>query len=585
MFSPMKPSSRRLKTKTLWLMALIGLVIFFIVQIFPTTASDTLQMEQSDDVIAKSQARTKAIEFTKSVLNIELAGHPEKALVTYESRSDLYGYLTKADLLAPFLKTYDKQFPYDVFRVRFNEPNDVFSALTVDVHMTTGKVVGFEEIVSSSNAKKQMMLDYGTETPDSLRTWEGDLTLEEKERLAAPYLAAFGFDPARLERVSGEGDVGLLYRIKGDELGESQATIDIRYEYGAVSSFESYFSVPESHADYVAGQTRLANWLTFAGYALFTFVLGILAIVYSALTRAHTTFKRGIFLAGAYFVLSVIGTVNMLPVFEKDGLDPIVLTVGFVIQGLVTLILAASVYFSLVGGDGLWRKNGINLWARSREEGYGRHVLTAVADGYAWALILLGVQSVVFFILERTIHTWSTTDATQSPYNMVYPLLFPLLAWVAGIGEEAVYRLFGIPMLKKLFRSTFIASLLTTLIWAFGHTLYPIYPVISRPIELTFIGLLFSFIFLRYGFPTVVFSHVIFDSILMALSLMFMGGAVNIAAGLVYIALPAIVAYVIYLFNPPGKERQGPPQGPPPLHPLQPQQPEPPQSPQLLQQP
>lgn len=314
-------------------------------------------------------------------------------------------------------------------------------------------------------------------------------------------------------------------------------------------------------------------------------MLGILAIVYSALTRAHTTFKRGIFLAGAYFVLSVIGTVNMLPVFEKDGLDPIVLTVGFVIQGLVTLILAASVYFSLVGGDGLWRKNGINLWARSREEGYGRHVLTAVADGYAWALILLGVQSVVFFILERTIHTWSTTDATQSPYNMVYPLLFPLLAWVAGIGEEAVYRLFGIPMLKKLFRSTFIASLLTTLIWAFGHTLYPIYPVISRPIELTFIGLLFSFIFLRYGFPTVVFSHVIFDSILMALSLMFMGGAVNIAAGLVYIALPAIVAYVIYLFNPPGKERQGPPQGPPPLHPLQPQQPEPPQSPQLLQQP
>ncbi|MGZ7440838.1 CPBP family intramembrane glutamic endopeptidase [Paenibacillus sp. TH7-28] len=574
MFSPMKPSSRRLKTKTLWLMALIGLVVFFIVQVFPSTASDTLQMEQSDNVITKAQARTKAIDFAQSELNIDLSGHPENALVTYESRSDLYGYLTKADLLATYMKTYDKQFPYDVFRVRFNEPNDVLGALTVDVHMTTGKVVSFEEIASSSNANKQMMLNYGTETNDSMRAWEGDLTMEEKERLAAPYLSAFGFDPSKLELVSGEGDVGLLYNVKGVELGESRAAIDIRYEYGAVSSLESYFTVPKPHADYVAGQTRLANWLTFAGYALFTVVLGILAIVYSALTRAHTSFKRGILLASAYFVLSVIGTVNMLPVFEKDGLGPIVLAVGFVIQGLVTLILAASVYFSLVGGDGLWRKNGINLWARSREEGYGRHVLTSVADGYAWALILLGVQSVVFFILERTIHTWSTTDATQSPYNMVYPILFPLLAWVAGIGEEAVYRLFGIPMLKKMFRSTFVASLLTTLIWAFGHTLYPIYPVISRPIELTFIGLLFSFIFLRYGFATVVFAHVIFDSILMALSLMFMGGALNIAAGLFYIALPAIVAYVIYLFNPPGKERPG-------SSPLQPQQPQPPQ---LLQQ-
>ncbi|MNF08178.1 hypothetical protein D3C80_2085330 [compost metagenome] len=42
----------------------------------------------------------------------------------------------------------------------------------------------------------------------------------------------------------------------------------------------------------------------------------------------------------------------------------------------------------------------------------------------------------------------------------------------------------------------------------------------------------------------------------MALSLMFMGGVLNITAGLFYIALPAIVAYVIYLFNPPGKERR-----------------------------
>ncbi|MNP65921.1 hypothetical protein D3C76_1615560 [compost metagenome] len=56
----------------------------------------------------------------------------------------------------------------------------------------------------------------------------------------------------------------------------------------------------------------------------------------------------------------------------------------------------------------------------------------------------------------------------------------------------------------------------------------------------------------------VVFSHVVFDSILMALSLMFMGGALNIGAGLFYIALPAIVAYIIYLFNPSGKERKEP---------------------------
>ncbi|MMZ64959.1 hypothetical protein D1872_273260 [compost metagenome] len=83
--------------------------------------------------------------------------------------------------------------------------------------------------------------------------------------------------------------------------------------------------------------------------------------------------------------------------------------------------------------------------------------------------------------------------------------------------------------------------------------------MISRPIELLFIGLLFSYIFLRYGFIAVMFAHVVFDSILMSLSVMFMGGTLNMVSGLFFIVLPALVAYVVYLFNPPGKERSSAP--------------------------
>ncbi|MFC7559300.1 type II CAAX prenyl endopeptidase Rce1 family protein [Paenibacillus farraposensis] len=99
-------------------------------------------------------------------------------------------------------------------------------------------------------------------------------------------------------------------------------------------------------------------------------------------------------------------------------------------------------------------------------------------------------------------------------------------------------------------RSTFVASLITTLIWALGHTLYPIYPVFSRPIELTFLGLLFSFVFLRYGFIAAMFSHVIFDSILMSFSVMSLGNTVNLIAGLFWIVLPALVGYMFYWFSP-----------------------------------
>jgi len=105
---------------------------------------------------------------------------------------------------------------------------------------------------------------------------------------------------------------------------------------------------------------------------------------------------------------------------------------------------------------------------------------------------------------------------------MRYAWLLPIVAWLAGISEEAIYRLFGITMLKKIVRNTFVACLITTLIWALGHTLYPIYPISTRPIELTVIGLLFSYIFLRYGFITAMFSHVVFDSILMGATLIWL---------------------------------------------------------------
>lgn len=545
MYSDPKPQ-RRMKTGTLWGLAALGLVLFVLLQILPSTASETLQLEQSAQVLTKEQAKAAALKFAEDELGLSPG---QDAIVTYQTRSDVYGYLAKEKLMNDYLQKYEKQFPYDVFRVYFSLPEKGWDGVTIDVHMTTGKAVGFKKIPETD-----LLVP-----PDELLSSQGlALNLDEKVKLAEPYLKALGYGEQGSPAVK-ETAAGLRLTFNDYNIGDAGARMDIRYKDGQVAEIAGYFEVPQSYTDYVNRQKTIANWLTYAGYALFTFVLGILAIVYSGLTRAYTSFKRGIVLAAVYFLISMGSALNMLPYLESEGVNGALLMFGLVVQGLVTLILASSIYFSLVGGDGLWRKQGIKLWARAKERGYGRHVLSSMADGYAWALILLGVQSVIFFILERTIHTWSTTDATQSPYNMLYPALLPLLAWVAGIGEEAVYRLFGIPMLKKMFRSTLAASIITTLIWAFGHTLYPIYPVISRPIELLFIGLLFSYIFLRYGFIAVMFAHVIFDSILMSLSVMFMGGTLNMVSGLFFIVLPALVAYVIYLFNPPGKERPSAP--------------------------
>lgn len=76
------------------------------------------------------------------------------------------------------------------------------------------------------------------------------------------------------------------------------------------------------------------------------------------------------------------------------------------------------------------------------------------------------------------------------------------------------------------------------------------------------IGLLFSYIFLRYGFIAVMFSHVVFDSILMGATLIFMKESVNIGAGIVTLILPFVVGYIVYRFNPPNKPGQANPREP-----------------------
>lgn len=499
-----EPLVLKVNYKLLGLLGGIGLVLFLIFQVFPSSSSDTLN-QQNTKVISKSEAEGTARTFAASVLHMKIVD-TEKALVTYQSHSDLYGYLSKEKLLDKYNKTFEKQFPYDIYRVRL--PEETGGYVNVDVHMNTGKALAYSQEPAYSNYAAALLQSDSNLRSEKMHIVEGNISQEEKEQLALPVIKAWGFDKTKLQVTSGADEAGLVYTDNSRTIRDSKLKLTFTYEEGQIRSFEPVFAVPESHSDYVKKETNKAKWLTGLGYALLTFALGVLAIIYSILTRQHTSFKRGIFLSVFYFVVSMLSAINMLPVFKSQGLSGAGLQFAFIIQGILTLLMTVLLYFSLVGGNGLWRKLGINPWARAKEPGYGKYVLHSMFTGYLWAFILLGVQSIIYIVLDKTIHTWSTTDATQSPYNMVYPWLLPIMAWMAGISEEAVYRLFGIPMMKKIVRNTFIACLIPTLIWALGHTLYPIYPVISRPIELTIVGLIFSLIFLRHGYITVMFSHV-----------------------------------------------------------------------------
>jgi len=212
---------------------------------------------------------------------------------------------------------------------------------------------------------------------------------------------------------------------------------------------------------------------------------------------------------------------------------------------LFTAGMSAATYMSLVAGDALWRRFGQPAWPRWREADFGQATLVGMGRGYLLACGLIGVQSVLFWIAWQQFGAWAVNDPAQSLDNMFRPALFPLMAWAAAISEEALYRLLGIALFKKLFRSTFLAVLMTSVIWALSHTQYAIYPAYTRFVEVTVLGLIFGYAFLRYGFLAVLFAHASFDSLLMSLSLIDAEGSGSVVYALGYVALPAVIAVVI----------------------------------------
>ncbi|AIQ54656.1 CPBP family intramembrane glutamic endopeptidase [Paenibacillus sp. FSL R7-0331] len=558
-----QPLQQRPLSKRLILAGIFGLIVFLMFQVAPQ-----LLAGGAATAISKTEARDKAAAFAAEHLGYAQSDQ-DRWTVSYQTDSSFYGYMSREKLLQSYNDNkLDQRYPFDVYHAVLYTAGAADPLLAVDLNMYTGEVTAFAR---NGYARASDGWDYGNPpVPGNSRgiylegSENGGLSLQQKETLASPWLKLWGASPARLQIEANTDGYGLVYTDSSLKIGESSLQYQFNFLNGTLSYFRAGFSAPSWHDTYVENQTSLANRLTLLGYALPTLALGLLALIFSILRRSHTSFVRGITLSSIHFTIMMISTYNMLPESAVDTAESrITAVIMFIIYALYSLLMSSLLYFSLVGGDGLWRKEeGLNPWPRANEPGYGRYVLDSLRAGYVWAFILLGVQTVMFIILSFTLDNWSTTDASQSPYNMRYALLLPVVAWLAGLSEEAVYRLFGIRMLKKLVKNTFIASLITTAIWAFGHTLYPIYPVISRPIELTVIGLLFSYIFLRYGFIAVMFAHVVFDSILIGMTLIFMQESVNIAAGVITIVLPFLVGYIVYRFNPPDSTNRKDPQGP-----------------------
>lgn len=504
-------------------------LLLFILAAFGIAAFlNTGETAESPSVISKAQAVQGARHFLES----QFGTRPSSSFVTFQSDTILSGYLQREKLTDTFNQRFGS-YPIDYYQVELSLPASARKYL-INVNMQTGIVFGWERL----NAKPQ------------------PLSIRDRSE-ANTWLKAMGYDPNKFTLISGDGETVWVFENRHDKIGEATLRIRMEKSGGVISTFEPSFHLPELFETWMNRQTAAASFMSLISLLL-SFLLAIAAIIAAVKYRKTASFERGTLLTAFFIVIYAVYNINTYPGYKSVSAGGLEGLISVFFMQFTILLMAASIYISFVAGEALWLRSGWQPWPKWRESDFGKHVLDSMGKGYLLCLFILGVQSIVYYLAEQRFDVWSTEDPSSSTYNLLWPGLFPTLAWAAAISEEAVFRLFGIILFKKLFKNTFIAVLIPSFLWAMGHTGYPVYPVYTRLVEVTILGIIFGYAFLKYGLITAIFTHASMDSILMGLSIMDTDHAESLAAGAFYILSPAIVGLLTYWLHGLMKRRSHP---------------------------
>ncbi len=515
-------------------LATIGIILFLSASWWPVgSGRDGSKLSPAaDKVISKDAALAAAQDWLRQQPDSKapFSNNP----VNFQSNTLLSGYLQKNKLVPAYVDHNATQYPIEYWQVELKDSLGL--KYLIDVNMLTGEIEGWRKSASNTASSRR-----------------------ESTRIAEAYLLSMHKELPKKYTVSGpdsDHPYRYLFSYPDVTIGEAVLTAEVEVRDREVTAFHTAFQVPNSHITWLNKQDTAGSQMGRLNLVL-TALMAISSIYYAIRLRKQTLFRRGLLLAGVFIAIYMLNNWNQFPAFQAMGYsqstDPFsghsAASLLVVLSNLFAIGMGIVAYLSIASGETLWKHSGMPKTPRWREASFGRETLHSAGRGYGLAMFMLGLQAVMLWIAQAGFGMWSVNDPTSSYYNFLYPMIFPLMAWAAAISEEAVYRLFGIALFQRLLRNTFLAVLVPSLIWALNHTLYPIYPVYTRLIEVTLLGLVFGYALLKYGFMTALFAHAIIDSTLMGLPLIGSDGIGSTAAGLTYLLLPALVAVIVWLLH------------------------------------
>lgn len=514
--------------------------------------------------------RNRALEISRAYLAEEFQADPNQYLnaTTFSGRQSADRYLQKAlafSKVLEFFETHD--FELFFWKTRFFKENQE-EQFFITVSARTGEVTHTVHHIPAT----------------AIRTDHGK---EEAKKFTLQFLRdRFSFNPQQYELLTdlakihdnrtdytfewGRKDVFIPWNDNPVQDGGARLLNSVTVSGDEVLSFtKEKLKIPESFNRHISRiQNTGRNLGVIFRYCFFALLSASIFVVIGKHNSIllHTIKMPCIAIAAALFCLEIALYFNGFNIilFNYPTTSTIASYLWRVFSQtfLQTFMVSITVIMPFLAGEVLHhevflKKREKTLFHHIQSTFFSRNVTSLILLGYLTGIIMLGMQSVLFYFGKKYFGVWTEYRWMTNSSGGFFPFLPGfVVALTASLSEETMFRLFGISLGKKILKNTFLAVLLSSLIWGYAHVGYPVYPMWFRGMEVTCLGIFLAYVFLEFGLIPVLTAHYFFDAFWGASNFIFgKSSPVMFYSGLVIIMMPAIFAVFAFAMNQKEQER------------------------------
>ncbi|MCC6759504.1 MAG: CPBP family intramembrane metalloprotease [Candidatus Omnitrophica bacterium] len=481
--------------------------------------------------------------------------------IVFTSRDTSDQYLQKAIGFKKELE-YFKEHDFELFywTIRFFKENQK-EEYRVTVSAGSGEVTAYSHVIEASAFRPPQTED------------------EAREKAIAFLKEKFNFDPAlwapqtnnsqKYERrtdfsFAWEKSDSKVFWSKEPDTGWAIISTGVSVSGDEILGFyKNNLKIPDQYQRYMDKIQNVGRNLSTLFRICFYFILTA-AIFHVLLNRnsivMHSVKKFGVALTGCIFAAHIASYFNSFQsiIFNYPTTSSMSLYIwqNIVSVTMDTFITVLTILMPFLAGEAIHRetfperKEGAFLHYL-RSTFFSRNVTGAILIGYLSAVIMIGIQTLAFEFGQKYLGVWTQYSWMAQLSDSYSPLLAAFIIGVtAGFSEEICFRLFGINIDKKFMKNTFLACLIASVVWGYGHSGYLVFPMWFRGLEVTLMGLFLSYVYLRFGIIPVITAHYLFDVFWDSSAyLLGQAPATDFYASLTTLLLPLAFATVAFVMN------------------------------------